>query len=141
MTRTARATYPNALNKDRSEAKNGMDKHIPKKGAGPHNWGRLEDELALENAALDDEEAEFEDATGVSINAQAGHERPPVPERRASSLSTEEVQQGIEFRKKALKSPETDLGSIARTAPALSSSPTEPVTVVTDAQTDAGKDI
>ena len=49
MTRTARASYPNALNKDRSEAKNGMDKHIPKKGAGPHNWGRLEDELELEH--------------------------------------------------------------------------------------------
>ena len=60
-------------------------------------------------------------------------ERPAVPERRASSLSPEEVQQGIEFRKKALKSPDTDLGSIARTAPALSTSPKQPVPVVTDA--------
>ena len=66
MTRTARASYPNALNKDRSEAKNGMDKHIPKKGAGPHNWGRIEDELELESAALDDEQADYEDATGTS---------------------------------------------------------------------------
>ncbi len=64
MTRTARASYPNALNKDRSEAKNGMDKRIPKKGAGPHNWGRIEDELEIENAALEDEEAEFAEATG-----------------------------------------------------------------------------
>ena len=68
MTRTARASYPNALNKDRSEAKNGMDKHIPKKGAGPHNWGRLEDELDLENAALQDEEADFEEATGECLS-------------------------------------------------------------------------
>ena len=66
MTRTARSAYPHALNKDRSEAKNGMDKHIPKKGAGPHNWGRLEDELELESAALEDEAAEFEEATGAS---------------------------------------------------------------------------
>lgn len=65
MTRTARASYPSAVNKDRSEAKNGMDKHIPKGGAGPHNWGSLEDEYQLESAALDDEQAEFEDTTGA----------------------------------------------------------------------------
>ena len=66
MTRTARASYPSAINKDRSEAKNGMDKHIPKGGAGPHNWGRLEDEYELESAALEDEQAEFEEVTGES---------------------------------------------------------------------------
>ncbi|KAI0695075.1 hypothetical protein C8T65DRAFT_709143 [Cerioporus squamosus] len=132
MTRTARASYPSALAKDRSEAKNGMDKHIPKGGAGPHNWGRLEDELELENAALEDEEAEFEDATGVAVTDRS--ER-PAPERRNSPLSPDEVQQGIEFRKKALKSPDTDLGSIARTAPAISVSPTQPTPIVTDADT------
>lgn len=67
MTRTARAAYPSAVNKDRSEAKNGMDKHIPKGGAGPHNWGRLEDEYELESAALDDEQADFEDTTGAPL--------------------------------------------------------------------------
>ena len=66
MTRTARAAYPHALNKDRSEAKNGMDKRIPKRGAGPHNWGSLDDELELESAALEDEEADREAATGTS---------------------------------------------------------------------------
>ena len=66
MTRTARSAYPSALNKDRSEAKNGMDKRIPKKGAGPHNWGSLEDELELENAALDDEQAELDEVAGTS---------------------------------------------------------------------------
>ena len=70
---------------------------------------------------------------GVSVNNEAQPAR-PVPERRAPSLSAEEMKQGIEFRKKALKSAETDLGSIARTAPALSSSPPQPVSVVTDAQ-------
>ncbi|TBU57912.1 hypothetical protein BD310DRAFT_928247 [Dichomitus squalens] len=133
MTRTERASYPDAVNKDRSQAKNGMDKRIPKKGAGPHNWGRIEDELEIEQAALQDEEAEFEEATSaVSVNNDA--ER-PAPQRRGSSLSPEEVQQGIEFRKKALKSPNTDLGSIARTAPALSTSPKYDVPVVTDANT------
>ena len=43
------------------------------------------------------------------MNTEA-RERPPVPERRASSLSQEEIQQGIEIRKKALKSPDVDLG-------------------------------
>ena len=57
----------------------------------------------------------------------------PGPPRRGSSLTPEEVQQGIAFRKKALKSPDTDLGSIARTAPVLSTSPSHPVPVVTDA--------
>ncbi|KAH9848136.1 hypothetical protein C2E23DRAFT_845546 [Lenzites betulinus] len=133
MTRTARASYPSAVNKDRSEAKNGMDKHIPKGGAGPHNWGRLEDEYELESAALDDEQAEFEDATGkVSVNTDA---EPPPAERRGSSFTPEDIQQGIEFRKNALKSPTVDLGSIARTAPAISTSPTQATPVVTDADT------
>ena len=57
----------------------------------------------------------------------------PKPERRGSSLSPEEVQQAIEVRKKALKSPDVDLGTIARTAPAISSSPTQPTSIVTDA--------
>ncbi|KAI0658072.1 hypothetical protein C8Q70DRAFT_1107001 [Cubamyces menziesii] len=133
MTRTARASYPSAINKDRSEAKNGMDKHIPKGGAGPHNWGRLEDEYELESAALEDEQAEFEETTGkASVNRDA--ERPQT-ERRGSSLTPEEVQQGIEFRKKALKSPDVDLASIARTAPAISASPTQSTPVVSDADT------
>ncbi|KAI0761347.1 hypothetical protein BD413DRAFT_617084 [Trametes elegans] len=137
MTRTARAAYPSAINKDRSEAKNGMDKHIPKGGAGPHNWGRLEDEYQLESAALDDEEADFEETTGkVSVNHDA--ER-PKGERRGSDLSPEEIKQGIEFRKKALKSPDVDLGSIARTAPAISSSPNQPTTIATDADTNKVK--
>ena len=75
MTRTARASYPNALAKDRSEAKNGMDKRIPKGGAGPHNWGRLEDELELESAALEDERADFDEAAGASHFPQLAERR------------------------------------------------------------------
>ncbi|KAH9925008.1 uncharacterized protein BXZ73DRAFT_103386 [Epithele typhae] len=134
MTRTARSAYPSALNKDRSESKNGLDKRIPKNGAGPHNWGSLEDELELESAAYDDEEVELDDSSaGVSVNKHAESAVPrPATER---SLSAEEFQQGIEIRKRALKSSDVDLGSIARTAPVVSTSPKQPVAIVSDADT------
>jgi hypothetical protein len=61
MTRTARAAFPRALLKDRSESKSGHrdDKHVRKDGAGPHGWGSLADEKNLEDAALYDEQLEF----------------------------------------------------------------------------------
>ncbi|KAJ8488581.1 hypothetical protein ONZ51_g3463 [Trametes cubensis] len=115
MTRTARASYPSAINKDRSEAKNGMDKHIPKGGAGPHNWGPSRGRVRARERR----------ARGRAGRVRGDH----------SSLTPEEVQQGIEFRKKALKSPDVDLASIARTAPAISASPTQSTPVVSDADT------
>jgi len=57
MTRTARAISPRAIIKDRSLNRSGLDKNIRKEGAGQHNWGRPEDELA----ALEDEQFEFEE--------------------------------------------------------------------------------
>ncbi|KAI8989002.1 hypothetical protein BD414DRAFT_415177 [Trametes punicea] len=131
MTRTVRASYPDAIIKDRSEPKNGMDKHIPKQGAGPHNWGRLEDEYELEAAAIADEQAELEEETGTS-SQPSGPQR-PTTERRPSELTPEEIKEGIAFRKKALKSPDADLTTIARTAPVISTSPTQPTPIVTDA--------
>lgn len=41
MTRTARATYPRAALKDRSQSRSGMDKSLKKDGAGRGNWGKL----------------------------------------------------------------------------------------------------
>jgi hypothetical protein len=58
MTRTARAAYPRAVIKDRSESRNGLETSIRKSGAGHHNWGSLADELRLEEAAIGDEELE-----------------------------------------------------------------------------------
>ena len=55
MTRTARAAYPRAVLKDRSESRSGLDPSIRKHGAGQHNWGSLADEQELESAALEDE--------------------------------------------------------------------------------------
>ena len=60
MTRTARAAYPRAVIRDRSDSRNGLDSSIRKSGAGHHNWGSLADELRLEEAALGDEELEAE---------------------------------------------------------------------------------
>jgi hypothetical protein len=46
-----------------------MDKAIRKNGAGPHSWGRLDDEKEHEFGALDDEQLEFEEETASSSDA------------------------------------------------------------------------
>lgn len=61
MTRTERATNPRAVIRDRSESKSGLNKSMPKNGAGTHNWGSYADERELEDAALADEEQELGD--------------------------------------------------------------------------------
>jgi hypothetical protein len=61
MTRTERSHSLRALVKDRSEARNGMDSSVPKGGAGAHNWGSIHSEYDHENAAIADEDDEFED--------------------------------------------------------------------------------
>lgn len=58
MTRTARAAYPRAILKDRSESRSGLDSSIRKHGAGQHNWGSINDEHILEAEAMDDEHLE-----------------------------------------------------------------------------------
>ncbi|PCH40924.1 hypothetical protein WOLCODRAFT_24360 [Wolfiporia cocos MD-104 SS10] len=133
MTRTERATYPRAITKDRSEAKNAMDKHIPKRGAGPHNWGDLRHERDFVEAATYDEEDEFQDA-GVDRSRESVER--PTAARRTSSLTEEELMQAREFRKRALKSPDVDLSSIARTSAAVSvSPPNRNVPITADAET------
>lgn len=61
MTRTARATYPRAVIKDRSESRSGLDSSMRKSGAGHHNWGSIADELHLESAAMEDEGLDVEE--------------------------------------------------------------------------------
>jgi hypothetical protein len=61
MTRTARATYPRAVIKDRSESRSGLDSSMRKSGAGHHNWGSIADEFHLESAAMEDEGLEVEE--------------------------------------------------------------------------------
>ena len=74
MTRTARAAYPRAVIKDRSESRTGLDSSIRKSGAGYHNWGSLADELHLEAAAIDDEsfeEREIETPLSASLTGSS----------------------------------------------------------------------
>lgn len=63
MTRTERATFPRAIIKDRAESKSGLDKRLPKNGAGTHNWGSLLNERDLEDAADFDETRDVEGTT------------------------------------------------------------------------------
>jgi hypothetical protein len=124
MTRTSRAAFPRAVNKDRSESRSGLDKSIRKSGAGYHNWGSLADEEYLEYAALDDEQRELEEERQASpeevlqgapqtpwYSSQAptptglGSPKPAKPESTTSlsSISDDELESAKEFRKKALK--------------------------------------
>lgn len=55
MTRTARAAYPRAVLRDRSESRSGLDTSVRKDGAGQHNWGSIANERQLEYDAIEDE--------------------------------------------------------------------------------------
>jgi hypothetical protein len=61
MTRTSRAAYPRAVEKDRSISRSGLDPRPRKGGAGYHNWGSLADEGYLEEAAIADEQEDMQD--------------------------------------------------------------------------------
>ncbi|KAF4579368.1 peptidyl-prolyl cis-trans isomerase cpr6 [Pleurotus pulmonarius] len=120
MTRTARATNPRAVIRDRSESKSGLNKSMPKNGAGTHNWGSYADERELEDAALADEEQELGDELP---KAEAATAKKPAAVRSLSGPSEQELQEAKEFRKGALKAEGIDLAAIARTSAAVASSP------------------
>lgn len=125
MTRTARASFPRAIVKDRSESKSGHDKRLRKDGGGPHGWGRLSDESKLEAAALYDEQLEFSAEENASqfegefifnftaydlLNSShiaLGDVGKPVQIQRSvsasSSISEEDLENARKFRKNALK--------------------------------------
>ncbi|PFH50873.1 hypothetical protein AMATHDRAFT_104992, partial [Amanita thiersii Skay4041] len=121
MTRTARASYPRAVNRDRSESKSGLDASLRKGGAGRHNWGGIANERDLEAAAMRDEE--FDEEEEEVPNRSCEEDKKPDMSRSASTISEEEVQSAKKFRKNALKSKDIDLAAIARTSSALSTSP------------------
>ncbi|TFK47697.1 hypothetical protein OE88DRAFT_1665264 [Heliocybe sulcata] len=138
MTRTARANYPAAVNKDRSEAKNGYDNSTKKQGAGPHNWGSLRHEMDHEVAGIADEEQELadEEQDGVPI-ARAVHEdrQRPAVDRSPSGMSEEELAEAREVRRKATKGG-VDLSAIARSSAAVSvSPPNRTIPISSDADT------
>jgi len=135
MTRTARAAYPRAVIKDRSESRTGLDPSIRKSGAGPHNWGSIAEELHLEMAAIGDEEREtelFHVPVSASLTDSNSSTRSVSPQRQPENmriLTEAELEKARDFRKNAFKGV-IDLTAIARTSSALSApSPTSPVAV------------
>ncbi|KAF8152972.1 hypothetical protein B0H34DRAFT_721666 [Crassisporium funariophilum] len=132
MTRTARATYPRAVIKDRSESRTGLESGLRKSGAGHHNWGSLADEQQLESAALEDEDLDeeteikgpAEDLTASTSSRSISPHNKPEIQRSTSGLSDDELENARKFRKNALKKTgEIDLTAIARTSAGASTSP------------------
>jgi hypothetical protein len=142
MTRTERSVYPNALIKDRSVARNGLEKTLKKSGDGAHNWGnplhdyQNEPDLADQDDLKADTEGEGlppvdsaaepasagdADAKGVDIKG---------PERKMS-MTDEEREKAREFRHGALKNDHVNLADIARTSGGVSHSPTMESTLST----------
>ena len=132
MTRTARAAYPRAVIKDRSESRSGLDSSLRKAGAGHHNWGSLADEQQLEYAALNDrtfDEEELSEALAAAVaedtnstrstrckfhfsldmsylfNATAAVSPSAKPEISSSTseMSEEELEKARQFRKNTFK--------------------------------------
>ncbi|KAG8731025.1 hypothetical protein FRC11_005340 [Ceratobasidium sp. 423] len=77
MTRTERASYPRAVLKDRSEARNGMDRSL-KKGGAAGGWGTIQDEIA-------------------------GGQSPEMPRRASITMTDEERRDARDFRASAFK--------------------------------------
>ncbi|GAB1526254.1 peptidyl-prolyl cis-trans isomerase cpr6 [Rhizoctonia solani] len=125
MTRTERAAYPRAINKDRSEPRNGMDKSM-RKGGAAGGWGTIDDEIAVGQDDYEREEGRDEVADDLTNSTISG-KSPEIPRRSSISMTDEERRDAKDFRAHALKDGETDLAAIARTSSAASTSPRAPV--------------
>jgi len=142
MTRTARAIYPRALTRDRSESKSGLDKSFAKHGAGNHNWGSLQDEThPVEDAAeyySADEYADTastvessstlgDDASKTQSQSQSPQQHQEQKRRASISITDADRASARSFRTRSFKDrPDIDLTAIARTSFAVSTSPTSP---------------
>ncbi|ESK94787.1 hypothetical protein Moror_14180 [Moniliophthora roreri MCA 2997] len=135
MTRTERSAYPRAVLRDRSLSRSGLEKGFRKEGGGAHNWGRLDDELEHEFAALDDENLELEEEAMAASASSADSEKAP-PLSPNSSMTEAEIEAAKQFRKNAFKKGQVDLAAIARTSNAVSTSPPK----VTPASASAASD-
>ncbi|KAJ4479347.1 hypothetical protein J3R30DRAFT_3702598 [Lentinula aciculospora] len=117
MTRTARAAFPRAIIKDRSQSRSGFSKVMKKGGAGSHNWGKL--------GEIESDERELEyDSEGESaqLSSDALQDVPPPRKRSTSVPNEKEIEAAKQLRKNAL-SGGVDLAAIARTSVAVSSPP------------------
>ncbi|PPQ99322.1 hypothetical protein CVT24_009190 [Panaeolus cyanescens] len=129
MTRTARASYPRAVVKDRSANRQGLDvHHMRKDGGGQHNWGKLTDEADFEAAAINDNEPVAQDEMSTVNRKESRSVSPPSKpqmSRSTSNLSGEDLEKARKYRKHALKPGNIDLAEIARTSAAAVSPPSE----------------
>ncbi|KAJ3732809.1 hypothetical protein DFJ43DRAFT_1153893 [Lentinula guzmanii] len=123
MTRTARAAFPRAIIKDRSQSRSGLGKVMKKEGAGSHNWGKL-GEIETVGSELDyDSEGELTMLRSTGLDSDDALQ--DVPTRRKRSLSVpndKEIEAAKQLRKNALNGT-VDLATIARTSVAVSSVP------------------
>ncbi|KAJ3864230.1 hypothetical protein EV359DRAFT_64197 [Lentinula novae-zelandiae] len=127
MTRTARAAFPRAIIKDRSQSRSGFTKEMKKGGAGSHNWGKL-GEIENENELEYDSEGDSAQMTRSSVDDEL-----PTPRKRSTSFPNEsEIEAAKQLRKNALNDG-VDLATIARTSVAVSSSPKDTITTTFDA--------
>ncbi|KAJ4491951.1 hypothetical protein C8J55DRAFT_420527 [Lentinula edodes] len=142
MTRTARAAFPRAIIKDRSQSRSGFSKEMKKGGAGSHNWGKL-GEIENENELEYDSEGDSAQMTRSSVNDGGFFFAPclltidcpeiPTPRKRSTSFPNEsEIEAAKQLRKNALNDG-VDLATIARTSVAVSSSPKDTITATSDA--------
>ncbi|KAF9453379.1 hypothetical protein P691DRAFT_792830 [Macrolepiota fuliginosa MF-IS2] len=124
MTRTERAAYPRALNRDRSESRTGLDPNLRKRGAGNHNWGSLADEQRLEAGALDDENMELAEEVEGKVGVEPAERSRSGSSATSNSLTEEERERARQLRKNAFKKgDQLDLAAIARSSAAVSGSP------------------
>jgi len=133
MTRTARASYPRAIVKDRSLSRTGLDRSVHKHGAGQHNWGSILDHTKSfdfddgENDIQEDsDEFQLADDTSSSVGtADSTDVSPDGTRKRAASINVTEDDRAraLQFRKGSFSRNDIDLAAIARTSAAVSSSP------------------
>ncbi|KAJ3931172.1 MAG: hypothetical protein NXY57DRAFT_1062019 [Lentinula lateritia] len=159
MTRTARAAFPRAIIKDRSQSRSGFSKEMKKGGAGSHNWGKL-GEIENENELEYDSEGDSAqmtrsslvyvqpnilcELTSVDIRTTEGARvslRSVIchgwwfSTKRSTSFPNEsEIEAAKQLRKNALNDG-VDFATIARTSVAVSSSPKDTITTTFDAST------
>ncbi|KAJ3757560.1 hypothetical protein EV360DRAFT_83903 [Lentinula raphanica] len=122
MTRTARASFPRAIIKDRSQSRSGSSGKVMKKeGAGSHNWGRI-DEMPAEDEPDYESEGEPGRFSTGGLSLDSDDDGKPAHRKRTLSLpNLMEIEAAKQFRKNALNGG-VDLAAIARTSIAVSAS-------------------
>lgn len=107
MTRTERASFPRALEKDRHNSRTGLNTdphHVPKNGEGKHSWGSDMREFDHEVEAFEDEDLRAPVDEVLSRDSDETASK-PIPVRKSSEgVTEEEREKARSIRANALKS-------------------------------------